>query len=123
MIAESIKDLLGLKNPERIVFHEITKKAIHDAVKNPKIINSNMVNAQQARRLFDRLVGYKISPLLWKKIAGMSSAGRVQSVVVKIIIDKENEIEQSISTREISIESINFIVLIFEFMDARISSD
>lgn len=97
MIAESIKDLLGLKNPERIVFHEITKKAIHDAVKNPKIINSNMVNAQQARRLFDRLVGYKISPLLWKKIAGMSSAGRVQSVVVKIIIDKENEIEQSIS--------------------------
>ena len=97
MIAESIKDLLGLKNPDRIVFHEITKNAIHDAIKNPKTINYDMVNAQQARRLFDRLVGYKISPLLWKKIKGMSSAGRVQSVVVKIIIDKENEIEKSIS--------------------------
>ena len=96
-IAESIKDLLGLKNPDRIVFHEITKNAIHEAIKNPKTINYDMVNAQQARRLFDRLVGYKISPLLWKKIKGMSSAGRVQSVVVKIIIDKENEIEASIS--------------------------
>jgi DNA topoisomerase I len=98
MIAESIKDILGLKNPERIVFHEITQKAIHEAVKNPKTINVDMVNAQQARRLFDRLVGYKISPLLWKKIAGMSSAGRVQSVVVKIIVDKEKEIEDSISS-------------------------
>ena len=98
MIAESIKELLGLKNPDRIVFHEITKKAIHDAVKNPTTINYDMVYAQQARRLFDRLVGYKISPILWKKLKGdLLSAGRVQSVVVKIIVNKEKEILDSIS--------------------------
>ena len=97
MIAESVKELLGLKNPERIVFHEITKNAIHEAVKNPKTINYDMVHAQQTRRLFDRLVGYKITPLLWKKISGMSSAGRVQSVVVKVVIDKEKEINDSIA--------------------------
>jgi DNA topoisomerase-1 len=97
MIAASLRDLLNLKNPKRIVFHEITKKAINDAVKNPTTINENMVMAQQTRRLLDRLVGYKLSPLLWKKVQGESSAGRVQSVVIKIIIDKENEINKSIS--------------------------
>jgi DNA topoisomerase-1 len=97
MIAASLRDLLKLKNPKRIVFHEITKKAINDAIKKPTVINENMVMAQQTRRLLDRLVGYKLSPLLWKKVQGKSSAGRVQSVVIKIIIDKENEIEKSIS--------------------------
>lgn len=97
MIAASLRDLLKLKDPKRIVFHEITKKAINDAIKNPTVINDNMVMAQQTRRLLDRLVGYKISPLLWKKVQGQSSAGRVQSVVIKIIIDKENEIKNSIS--------------------------
>ena len=97
MIAASLRDLLNLKNPKRIVFHEITKKAINDAVNNPTVINDNMVMAQQTRRLLDRLVGYKISPLLWKKFQGQSSAGRVQSVVIKIIIDKETEINNSIS--------------------------
>lgn len=98
-IAESIKDILKLKNPDRIVFHEITKKAIHEAVKNPKTINYDMVYAQQARRLFDRLVGYKISPILWKKLKGdLLSAGRVQSVVVKIIVNKEKEILESASS-------------------------
>jgi DNA topoisomerase-1 len=97
MIASSLKDLLNLDNPKRIVFNEITKKAINYAISNPTTINNNMVLAQQTRRLLDRLVGYKISPLLWKKIEGQSSAGRVQSVVIKIIIDKEKEIEKSIS--------------------------
>jgi DNA topoisomerase I len=98
MIASSLCDLLKLKNPKRIVFHEITKKAIDNAVKNPTILNYNMVYAQQARRLLDRIVGYKISPVLWKTMKGSMSAGRVQSVVVKIIIDKENEIDNSISS-------------------------
>jgi DNA topoisomerase I len=97
MIASSLRDVLKLKNPKRIVFHEITKKAIIEAVENPTVINENMVLAQQTRRLLDRLVGYKISPLLWKQMQGQLSAGRVQSVVVKIIIDKENDIKNSIS--------------------------
>ena len=97
MIASSLKDLLKLKDYDRIVFNEITKTAIKNAIANPTKINDDMVDAQQARRLLDRLVGYKISPLLWKKIKGKLSAGRVQSVVVKIIIDKEKEISDSIS--------------------------
>lgn len=98
MIASSLRDVLKLKSPKRIVFHEITKKAILDAIKNPSVINENMVLAQQTRRLLDRLVGYKISPLLWKQMQGQLSAGRVQSVVVKIVIDKENDIRKSISS-------------------------
>ena len=98
MIASSLADLLNLKNPKRIVFHEITKKALNEAVSNPTTINYNMVYAQQARRLLDRIVGYKLSPLLWKSMTMGTSAGRVQSVVVRIIVDKENEINQSISS-------------------------
>ena len=97
MIAASLKDLLKLKEYDRIVFHEITKPAIKHAIENPTTINYDMVYAQQARRLLDRLVGYKISPILWKKMQGQLSAGRVQSVVVKIIVDKENEIKDSVS--------------------------
>jgi len=97
-IAEGLKDLLKLKNPKRIVFQEITKTAILNAIKNPTIINQNMVNAQLTRRLLDRLVGYKISPILWKQLKGGSSAGRVQSVTVKIIVDKENDINKHISS-------------------------
>jgi DNA topoisomerase-1 len=97
-IAWFLQDALKLKNPKRIVFHEITKKAIQSAIENPREINMNMVYAQQARRLLDRLVGYKISPLLWKQYGqSAQSAGRVQSVVVKIIIDKEEEIKKSLS--------------------------
>ena len=88
MIAASLKDLLKLKEYDRIVFHEITKTAIKNAIENPTKINDDMVDAQQARRLLDRLVGYKISPILWKKMQGQLSAGRVQSVVVKVIIVK-----------------------------------
>ncbi|OWK26842.1 MAG: DNA topoisomerase I [Parcubacteria group bacterium GW2011_GWA2_38_13b] len=94
-IAWHIANILKLKNEqcERIVFHEITKKAIEEALKNPRKINLDLVDAQQARRILDRLVGYKLSPFLWKKVAKGLSAGRVQSVAVRIIVDREREIE------------------------------
>ena len=97
-IAWSLANVLKLKDPKRIIFHEITKPALTKALASPTTINSNMVNAQQSRRILDRLVGYLISPVLWKYLThDAKSAGRVQSVVVKIIIDKENEIAKSIS--------------------------
>lgn len=95
-IAWHIINILGIKpnDEKRIVFHEITKEAILNAIKTPRKINSNLVNAQQARRILDRLVGYKLSPFLWEKIARGLSAGRVQSVTLKIIAEREREIEQ-----------------------------
>lgn len=97
-IAWSLANVLKLKDPKRIIFNEITKPALAKALENPTLINYNMVNAQQSRRILDRLVGYLISPVLWKYLStNAKSAGRVQSVVVKIIIDKENEIAKSIS--------------------------
>ena len=80
------------KPVKRIVYHEITKKAINEAIQNPRDINIDLVNAQQARRLLDRLVGFELSPLLWKKIKPSLSAGRVQSVAVRLIVEREKEI-------------------------------
>jgi len=88
----------------RIVFHEITKEAIEQALQNPQTIDMKLVNAQQARRLLDRLVGYKLSPLLWRKVQSGLSAGRVQSAAVKIIVDRERQIQDFIPQEYWTIE-------------------
>ncbi|GAB4452946.1 MAG: type I DNA topoisomerase [Bacteroidia bacterium] len=94
-IAWHLSEALNLpkEKRKRIVFHEITKKAIEQAIKNPRDIDFNLVNAQQARRILDRLVGYELSPILWKKIKANLSAGRVQSVAVRLIVEREREIQ------------------------------
>lgn len=94
-IAWHLVQALGLnKNISRIVFHEITKQAILEALKNPRPIDINLVDAQQARRVLDRLVGYQLSPFLWRKVARRLSAGRVQSVAVRLVVDREREIQK-----------------------------
>ncbi len=92
-IAWCLAQVLKLKNPKRMIFHEITKSALQKSLKNIGKINDKLVKAQQARRVLDRIVGYKVSPILWSNIAPKLSAGRVQSVVTKIVVDRENEIK------------------------------
>jgi DNA topoisomerase-1 len=92
-IGDSIAYVLQLKNPKRMVFHEITKAAIQKAVQNYRTIDHNLVHAQQARRFLDRLTGFELSPILTKKLNAFSTAGRVQSVVVKLIVERENSIK------------------------------
>lgn len=98
-IAWHLYEVLGLKpeNTRRIVFHEITKNAILNAIANPRSIDLNRVDAQQARRVLDRIVGFELSPVLWKKIKPALSAGRVQSVAVRLIVERENEIKNFVS--------------------------
>lgn len=93
-------ETLGLdkKKTKRIVFHEITKPAIQKAIQNPRTIDINLVNAQQARRVLDRLVGFELSPILWRKVRPSLSAGRVQSVAVRLIVEREREIQNFQST-------------------------
>ncbi len=94
-ISWHLAESLGLNEQtyKRIVFHEITKKAILEAIDKPRLIDNNLVNAQQARRVLDRLVGFELSPLLWKKVKPALSAGRVQSVAVRLIVEREKEIQ------------------------------
>ena len=98
-ISWHLYEVLGLKpeNTKRIVFHEITKNAILHAIETPRGININLVNAQQARRVLDRIVGFELSPILWKKVKPALSAGRVQSVAVRLIVEREREINSFVS--------------------------
>ncbi|WP_207532996.1 type I DNA topoisomerase [Desertivirga arenae] len=101
-------ETLGLKEDKtkRIVFHEITKPAILKAIENPRQINYNLVNAQQARRVLDRLVGFELSPVLWKKVKPSLSAGRVQSVAVRLIVEREREINKFKATAAYKVTAI-----------------
>jgi len=107
-ISWHLKEALELKDAkiQRIVFREITKNAILNAVQNPRSIDLDLVNAQQARRILDRLVGYELSPVLWKKIKTGLSAGRVQSVAVRLIVEREREIEKFNSTSSYKVSAI-----------------
>lgn len=100
---------LDIKTTPRIVFHEITKTAIEHAVKNPRTIDMSLVDAQQARRVLDRLVGFELSPVLWRKIKTWLSAGRVQSVAVKLIVEREREIQ--------TFESASFFKIVGTFLN------
>jgi DNA topoisomerase-1 len=97
-LAEEIVPKKPVKPVYRVMFNEITKNAIQDAFKVPKAVNRNLVDAQQARRVLDRLVGYKVSPILWKTIGGKLSAGRVQTVAVRLVVEREREIESFVKT-------------------------
>jgi DNA topoisomerase-1 len=98
---------LDISKTARIVFHEITKEAIDHAVKNPRTIDMHLVDAQQARRVLDRLVGFELSPVLWQKVKRGLSAGRVQSVAVKLIVEREREIQK--------FQSVSFFKVIANF--------
>ncbi|MGB7069277.1 MAG: type I DNA topoisomerase [Pyrinomonadaceae bacterium] len=106
-ICQHLAEEIVPKKPEkpvfRVMFNEITKNAIKDAFKDPKEINRDLVNAQQTRRILDRLVGYKVSPILWKTIGGKLSAGRVQTVAVRLVVEREREIEAFVKTEYWSI--------------------
>jgi DNA topoisomerase-1 len=107
-IAWHIANILGLdpKKTKRIVFHEITKPAIEAAIAKPRTLDIQLVDSQQARRILDRLVGYELSPVLWKKVRTGLSAGRVQSVAVRLIVEREREIKQHISQSDFKVTAV-----------------
>ncbi len=104
-IAWHIAQALKLDDPDRVVFHEITKSAVEAALADPRKIDRGLVSAQEARRVIDRLVGYKISPLLWRKVRTGLSAGRVQSVAVRLVVDREAEIEAFVTTESWTVDA------------------
>lgn len=118
-ISWHLAEVLGLssKNSKRIVFHEITKPAILKAIENPRDIDKNLVDAQQARRLLDRIVGFELSPVLWKKVKPALSAGRVQSVAVRLIVERERDIIEFVS------KSAFKIVAKFEFDNKKFNAE
>ena len=105
-ISWHLSEALNLKNPKRIVFHEITEGAIKEALAHPGAIDMDLVDAQQARRILDRIVGYKLSPFLWKKISRGLSAGRVQSVAVRLVVEREEEIKKFIAVEYWNVEAL-----------------
>lgn len=116
---------LDINEKNRVVFREITKESVKNALKNPRKIDMNLVDAQQARRILDRIVGYQLSPVLWKKVKSGLSAGRVQSVALKLIVDRENEIKKFISEEYWTIEfasKINNINFSSEYIGDLISN-
>ena len=122
-IAWHLQQALSLaEDTPRIVFHEITKGAITEAISKPRTINTDLVNAQQARRIIDRLVGFEISPVLWRKISGARSAGRVQSPVVRLVVEREREISahKPTSSHKVKVTLTNSIG---ESLEARLSED
>ena len=123
-IAWHLADELKLKseNTKRIVFHEITKNAILKAIENPREIDQNLVNAQQARRVLDRIVGFEMSPVLWKKVKTGLSAGRVQSVAVRLIVEREHEIRDFKPVSSYKVEG-NFITEDQQKIKAKVKAD
>jgi len=105
-IAWHLAEALGLRDPDRIVFHEITKVAVDAALAHPRKIDRSLVAAQEARRVIDRLVGYRLSPLLWRKVRAGLSAGRVQSVAVRLVVDRETEIDAFVPVESWTIDAL-----------------
>ena len=105
-IAWHLAQALGLRDPDRIVFHEITKPAVDAALANPRKIDRSLVAAQEARRVIDRLVGYRLSPLLWRKVRAGLSAGRVQSVAVRLVVDREAEIDAFVPVESWTVDAL-----------------
>src|SRR5438132_1684191 len=105
-IAWHLAQALGLHDPDRIIFHEITKAAVDSALLHPRKIDRSLVSAQEARRVIDRLVGYRLSPLLWRKVRAGLSAGRVQSVAVRLVVDRETEIEGFVPVESWTVDAV-----------------